>query len=432
MPDVRKPRPKLCVLILDDDLEIRRTLTTWLELGGHRVRSCGNPREAIGEMSRSAYDLVFLDLRLGREDGMKYLPNILAMGAGVQVVAMTAYPSVATAVEAMKAGATDYLPKPLTPAQVNLVTQKIAEQRALERKLQAAQEALGSAAPEADLTTTSPRMQELLDEARTAAATSSSILLCGEAGIGKSVLARLIHEWSDRANGRFVTVACGTESDAKIETQLFGRDNAGGLLRRGGGGTIVIEDLVELGPSLQAKLLQFLQSSETDARIIGTMRLDPQFSVSSGKLAQELFYALGVFKLMIPPLRSRPDDILLLAERYRVFFTKQNRKPVVGFAPEAADALRKYEWPGNIRELRNMVERAAIVCGGDRIGLTDLPAEQLEKKSRLAIGDPVPLEAVEQLHIQRVLESTESFDHAAQVLQIDPATLWRKRKKYGF
>jgi NtrC-family two-component system response regulator AlgB len=432
MPDVRKPRLKLRVLILDDELEIRRTLTTCLELGGHQVMSCANPRDALNELSRSAFDLVFLDLRLGLDDGMKYLPNILTLGNGAQVVVITAYASVATAVEAMKAGATDYLSKPFTPAQVNLLTKKIAEQRAMERKLLAAQEALGNAAPEADLTTTSARMQELLNEARAAAGTDSSVLLCGEAGIGKSVLARLIHEWSDRADGRLVTVAGETDSDAKIEHQLFGRDNSGGLLRQNHGGTVVIEEVTELGPSLQAKLLQFLKEGQADVRVIATTRLDPEFSVSSGKLSRELFYALAVFKLMIPPLRSRQDDILLLAERYRIFFTKQYRKPVVGFAPEAAEALRKYEWPGNIRELRNMVERAAIVTGSDRIGVVDLPAEQLEKKNRLAIGDAAPLEAVEQLHIRRVLESAESFDHAAQILQIDPATLWRKRKKYGF
>ena len=442
MPDVRKPRLKLRVLILDDELEIRRTLTTCLELGGHRVTSCANPREALDELSRSPFDLVFLDLRLGLDDGMKYLPNILAIGAGAQVVVITAYASVATAVEAMKAGATDYLSKPFTPAQVNLLTKKIVEQRALERKLKAAQEALGNAAPEADLTTTSVRMEELLNEARSAAATDSPVLLCGETGIGKSVLARLIHEWSNRAEGRFITVAGGTESDVKLETTLFGKDGTSGVLHTTEGGTVAIEEVTELGPALQAKLLQFLlsgqhekppgQASQADVRVIATTRLDPQFSVTSGKLSQELFYALGIFKLMIPPLRSRPDDVMLLAERYRIFFTKQYRKPIVGFAPEAVEGLRKYEWPGNIRELRNMIERAVIVCASDRIGVIDLPAEQLDKHCRTAIGDPVSLESVEELHIRRVLESAESFDHAATILQIDPATLWRKRKKYGF
>ena len=439
----------LAVLVVDDEQNIRRSLSICLEAEGHRVVAVTNPADAVEEARRRSFDLAFVDLRLGAESGMDLIPALLAESPWMKVVVITAYAAVDTAVEAMRRGAADYLPKPFTPAQVSAVVRKVAEVRALEQRVQGLQEALGQSGVEADLTSVSPAAQRAVSLARQVAKSDATVLIRGESGTGKGVLARAIHAWSDRAERPFAVVSCPSLSAELLESELFGhvrgaftgavRDNPG-RIAASEGGTLLLDEVGDLPLPLQPKLLRFLQDREyervgdtvtrrADVRVISATNLDLEGAVRSGRFREDLFYRLNVIQIDLPPLRERPEDLLPLAERLMAGLSR--RKAVLGFTEEAVEALRRYPWPGNIRELRNVIERAVILCQGERIGLEHLPPNFSGQGASPAVGDLVPLGQIEEQHIRRVLAATRSLEDAARVLGMDPATLWRRRKKYG-
>jgi len=441
----------LNILIVDDELNIRKTLTVYLETEGHHVVAVSNFQDAVHETSRRSFDLAFVDLRLGTADGLDLIPTLLAQTPWIKIVVITAYASIDTAVEAMRRGATDYIPKPFTPAQVKLAVHKVFEMQALEQRLASLQEDLGRLNPEADFSTTSPAMQRVIHLARQVAATDATLLLRGESGTGKTVLARAIHQWSPRANKPICVVSCPAFSPELLESELFGhvkgaftgavRDNPG-RISTCEGGTLLLDEIGDLPANLQPKLLRFLQDKEyervgdyttrkADVRIIAATNRDLDKAVKEGRFREDLFYRLNVIQIAIPPMRERPEDITILAERLLAFFGRARHYTFLGFTPEALQALRQYQWPGNLRELRNVVERAAILCQTDRVGNECLPENLLPSDSGARLGDLVSLEKIEEEHIRRVLATTKSLQEAADVLGVDQATLWRRRKKYG-
>ena len=444
-------RPHLNILIVDDEPNIRKTLGFCLEAEGHQVFSVSNARDARGEASRRVFDLAFVDVRLGVETGLDLIPELLSLCPWIRIVMITAFASIETAVEAMKRGAWDYLPKPFTPDQVRLFTRKLAEVRSLEQQVAVLREALGKAHPEVDLISESPVMQKAISLARQVAESHATILLSGESGTGKSVFARAIHAWSSRTSRPFSTVSCPSLSAELMESELFGhakgaftgaiRDNAGRIALCEGG-SIFLDEIADLPLSLQPKLLRFLQDREyeplgdprtryADVRVLAATNRDLEEAVKQGRFREDLFYRLNVIRIEIPSLRERPEDILPLAERLLVFFCKQNRKTLLTYSEEALQALQSHTWPGNVRELRNAVEHAVILCRGDRIEVGHLPGTLAARPFSPSLGDPLPLERIEEEHIRRVLASSKSLDEAAKVLGIDQATLWRRRKKYG-
>jgi len=433
MSDAAPADVALRILVVDDEEAIRVTLSMCLEAEGHSVTAHGGIEDALEETARRVFDLIYLDVRLGVHNELDFLPRILAENPWAKVVVITAYASIATAVQAMKLGAVDYLPKPFTPAQVQLVTRKVAERRRLELKVASIQEALGSLDPDPDLLTENRPMRQVLEVARQVADSSATVLIRGEIGTGKGRLARAIHEWSRRAEAPFGLVSCESASTEQLDAELFGvsvlrGDGAGadvpGRIELSERGTVLLDEVGQTPPSLQPKLLRLLsekeferrddfRAREANVRVIATTSLDLEKLVLARRFRDELLLALNVVQLIIPPLRERPEDIRMLARRYLAFFGRANHRQVAGFTHDALTALKTYPWPGNDRELRNLIERAVVLCRADRIGLEHFPPNLLNRPDAYKLGDLVPLDTIEDVHIRRVLESTGSIKGAA-------------------
>lgn len=443
------PSHGLRVLIVDDEESIRLPLSLSLRSDGHQVTAVATVQASLVEVSHRAFDLIFLDLRLGVDNGLDLIPRLLAENPWAKIVVIASYASVETAVEAMKRGATDYLPKPFTGAQVRLVTRTLAERRELEHRLQTLQSMLEDD-PDAGMPTVSTSMRQAIELARRVARSTAPLLIKGEVGAGKDRMARAIHAWSGRSRSAFAAVSCGGLSAENLELELFGvsaQDAPEAPRAHRGraafcdGGTLVLHEIGQAPLSLQPKLLRFIRDREyervndvtsrrVDVRVIGTTTEDLSGAARRGTFRPELLLAVDVVSIEIPPLRARPDDVRLLADRYLAFYAHANRRPAVGFSPDAIDALTRHSYPGNLRELRNLIERAVLLCEGERIGLEHLPSNLLNSHA-YAVGDLVSLQKISDLHIARVLASTRSYEAAAAVLGINSITLWRRRKRYG-
>ena len=447
-----KPTPEsLNVLIVDDERNIRRTLAACLEAWGHKAVTVSNFADAVAETARRSFDLAFVDLRLGTADGLDLIPLLLASTPGLKVVVMTAYASVETAVEAMRRGAADYIPKPFTPAQVSLVICKVVDIRSLEQKVTGLQEELARSIPEADFSSSSPAMQKAVNLAFQVAGSDANILLRGEHGTGKTALARAIHQWSNRARKPFGVVSCPALSPQLLESELFGHVKGAftgairaysGRIAACEGGTLLLDEIGDLPLSIQAKLLRFVQDREyervgdqatrrADVRIITATNSDLENAVREGNFREDLLYRLNVIQIEIPPLRERREDVVTLAQQLLTFFGRKNHRSFLGFTEEALRALTEYEWPGNVRELSNIMERVAILCRSDLVEVGYLPDKMSKREAAIRLGDMVNLAKIEEVHIRRVLTKAKSLQEAADVLGIDQATLWRRRRHYG-
>jgi len=439
------------VLIVDDERNIRATLTVCLEGIGCEVASVSTGEAARAALERAPYDLCFLDLKLGNEDGMQILPRLLAARPQLAVVVITAHASFDTAVEAIKRGAIDYLPKPFAPSQIRHLVDQIAKRRAIERRVVDLETQLSGEVPGIDLDTASPRMRAALDLATRAATADAPVLLRGENGTGKSVFARVIHTHGKRAQRPFVTVNCPTLSEDLLASELFGhragaftgaiRDQEG-RVESAAGGTLFLDEIGEISPGLQAKFLRFVQDKEfervgenktrhADVRVIAASNRDLDADVKAGRFREDLLFRLNVIEIVVPALRERAEDILPLAERFLAFFARAANRATPELAPAAARALVGYAWPGNVRELRNVIERATILFPGQRFGLENLPERIASHASAIPrLGEDYTLDQIEREHIDRVVAWAPSLEEASRILGIDASTLYRKRKRY--
>jgi NtrC-family two-component system response regulator AlgB len=441
----------IAVLVVDDEANIRKTLSYCLAKEGHTVIAVSNSADALEEAKMRSFDLAFVDLKLGNADGLELIPVLLSDSPWMKIVVITAHASIESAVEAMKRGATDYIAKPFTPDQVRLMAKRIAHIRELESEVAGLKDDIRRTRPEIHLQSNNPTMQRTLETAKTAASSEAIILLQGESGTGKSVLARAIHNWSARAAKPMVVVSCPALPNELLESELFGHvrgaftgavKDSPGRIATCEGGTLFLDEIGDLAPSVQVKLLRFIQDKEyerlgesmsrqADVRIIAATNANLEALVSDGHFRDDLFYRLNVINLLVPALRERAEDLMPLALEFLAHFSRVNHKTVLGFTEEAEEALVGHNWPGNIRELCNTIERAVILGSGKRIGKVDLPRNIIPVPSDPKIGDMVPLSTIEELHIRRVMASTSSLQEAADILGMDQATLWRRRKNYG-
>jgi len=439
------------VLIVDDEKNIRATLRVCLEGLGAVVAESASPQAALDAMGRTTYDVVFLDLRLGMASGLDLIPLLLAENPHVTIIVITAYATVETAVEAMRRGAWDYLPKPFSPAQIRHLVERVATQRSLATRADDLENRLHREAPDILLSSASPAVRAVLEVVGRAAQADVAVLFRGGSGTGKGVLARAMHEQSKRRERPFVVVNCPTLSEELLASELFGhakgaftgavRDQPG-RVESAQGGTLFLDEIGEMPATLQAKLLRFLQDKEfervgesrtrqADVRVAAATNRDLDTGVQTGAFREDLLYRLNVIEIKVPALRERAEDILPLARHFLEFFARALGRPVPELSPTAEQVLAGYAWPGNVRELRNTIERALILWPSPRLEPQAFP-ERIAgaKQPHPAVGGDFTLDAIERAHIQSVLARTVSLDAAAATLGIDSSTLWRKRKRY--
>jgi NtrC-family two-component system response regulator AlgB len=441
----------LQVLVVDDEKNIRNLLSMCLDSAGCASTAVGSAAAALEAARRQSFDLAFVDLRLGAANGLDLIPQLLAERPELAIVVVTAYATIETAVDAIRRGAADYLPKPFTPAQIRHVVEQIAERRTLGRRVADLERQLSDAAPEIDLDTRSPRMQAAIDMMVRAAASDAAVLLRGENGTGKGVLARLLHARSQRSARPFVVVNCPTLSEDLLASELFGHTHGAftgavrdqpGKVEAAEGGTLFLDEIGEIAPALQAKLLRFLQDKQferlgetrtrdADVRVVAATNSDLDQDVRDGRFREDLLYRLNVIEVKVPPLRERPEDIDVLVDRFLAFFARAARRSLPELSVAARAALRRYAWPGNVRELRNAIERALILWPGDVIEPAAFPERIAQLDTAVPqFGGDYTLDEVEHEHIQRVVARAATLDDAARILGIDASTLWRKRKRY--
>jgi NtrC-family two-component system response regulator AlgB len=442
-------------LIIDDDPGVRQSLRLCLESDQARVFGVGTASGALDALERSHFDVVFLDLWLRSESGLAVLPEVLRRQPGVGVIVITAFASYESAVEAMKRGAVDYLPKPFEPEQVRAAARRVVQAGLLRRQITELQDRLDESEGESTFETCSPAYAAFLQTAARAAASDAVVLLRGESGTGKNVMARWLRKQSRRAGSRFVTVHCPMLSSELMSSTLFGHRkgaftgavaDAVGKVEEAEGGTLFLDEVADLSADAQARLLRFLhdrtyerlgeaKERRADVRLIAATNRPLEEEVRAGRLREDLFFRLNVITLALPPLRERREDVLPLARHYLRFFGLRQGRPGLTMSPACEQAVLAAPWPGNLRQLRNAVERAVILTPADVVEAADLglapDGGSAAPPGRVALGDPVSLEEVEREHIARVVARAPSFEAAARTLGIDVTTLQRKRKRYG-
>ena len=435
------------ILVVDDEKNIRSHLATYLSSLGHHVAVAADGAEALRVADAEPIELVFSDVRMAGMDGMTLLRELRRRRPDAVVVLMTAYATIPGAVEAMREGAFHYLVKPFGLDEAGLLVERALEVAGLRRDNRELRRVIDDPPL---LDSRAEGMRRALDTARRAADSDVTVLLLGESGTGKNVLARAIHAWSARRVAPFVTVACTTLAEHLLESELFGHVKGAftgawkdkpGRLEAAAGGTIFLDEIGELAPELQAKLLRFLEercfervgdtrTREVDARIVAATNRDLEAEVHNGRFRSDLFYRLAVVSVRVPPLRERREDLEALVDHLLGAVAARHRRPRPRLDPAALEAITAYAWPGNVRELANALERALVLSRGDAIDAESLPDAVLAPPHELPTTAE-SLEDVERRHIQQVIASSPTLEDAAARLGIDPTTLWRKRRRWG-
>jgi len=451
---------KRTVLVVDDEQNMQAVMRMVLEEAGYEVLLADSGEAALPHMQNPNLDVVLTDLKMPGMGGEALVRRCRKELPNVPVIIATAHGTISSAVRSIRDGAADYLTKPFEPEQLEIAVHNAVKLRDILRENERLKAAVSTG--ERRLIGASPAASRLMDEIHQVAPYKTSVLITGESGTGKELVARTIHELSPRADGAWVAINCSAIPRDLLESELFGyvkgaftgaTQNRSGRLEQAQGGTLFLDEIGELDPSLQAKLLRVLQEREyspvgsdqvraVEVRFIAASNRDLKARVAEGKFREDLFYRLDVYNIAVPPLRERREDIPLLVRAFLTELTAETNKPVAGITPAALEALARYSWPGNIRELRNSVERAVLSCKGEHIDIPDLPPA-LHNGGAAAPDAPAFAAAaghglddwladVERRAIQNALAQCKGVQaHAAKLLGVSERSLWHRIKKLG-
>ncbi|MDL2279703.1 sigma-54 dependent transcriptional regulator [Desulfovibrio sp. OttesenSCG-928-G11] len=452
MRDFAKAR----ILIVDDDTAHRAMLRTLISSWGAETDEAGDGGQAVGLCRERPYDLIIMDVLMPEVDGISALQAIKSYNPSIPVLIMTAYSTVANAVEALKSGAYNYLSKPLDFDELKIMLGQALDHANLRQENRVLKEQLG-ALDRGGIVGTAPAMRKLLEMLAMVAPSDATVLVCGESGTGKELVARAIHANSQRAAGPFVAVNCAALSENLLESELFGHEKGAftGAERRREGhfahadkGTLFLDEIGEISSAMQVKLLRVIQEREfqrvggnqnirVDVRLVAATNKELAREVEEGRFRQDLYYRLNVVTVTVPPLRGRVEDIPLLAAHFLDLFSAKNNKRIKGFTPSAMDCLLKYSWPGNVRELENVIERAVVLLLGEYVGERELPPQVLEGAGRTRTSPDAGLAglSLEEVEKRAVLETLKACDNnkseAARRLGVTRKTLHAKLTRYG-
>jgi DNA-binding NtrC family response regulator len=449
---------KLSTLVVEDGRSQREILRDFLRDEGYDVVEAENGDKAIEAVKNGYFDLVLLDYKMPGKDGMTVLEEVKDINTEIDVIMMTAYGSVDTAVRAMKAGAADYITKPIELEELRILIDRIAERQTLRKENEILREELrGKGVTTDQIIFKSAAMSEVVNLSGRVANSSATVLIQGESGTGKELLARLIHNLSPRSERPMIVVNCATLSENLLESELFGHEKGAftgasrgriGRFEEADGGTLFLDEIGELSPAVQVKILRFLQEREfqrvggnrtirSDVRIISATNRNLQGEVKDGTFREDLYYRLNVVTIAVPPLRERKEDLSPLIDHFLNRFAHENGKEIQGTSSEARDLLLRYDYPGNVRELENIIERAVVITRGPVITSRDLPFSRSsvhphmsEVKTWRSLKESV--EDLECKMIRRALKETANHQtRAANLLGISERMLRYKLKKYG-
>jgi NtrC-family two-component system response regulator AlgB len=439
------------ILAIDDDRQLLDSFALCLQAQGHKVSTAETLADGLQQAATQPFHVCLLDRTIGYDSGLAALPRLRELAPQMRVIMVTGHAGVDEAVRAMAQGASDYLVKPCSAAQLQVAVARQLDTRrlldrieTLEREPPAALEQLDSA---------NPRMRDTLKLAMQVARTDANVLLLGESGTGKGLLAAAIHQSSPRAGAPLATIHCPSLSAELLESELFGHAKGAftgatqstvGRVSHADGGSLFLDEIGDFPASLQPKLLRFIQDKaferigdpvtrRADVRIIAATNRDLEAMVRDGGFRLDLYYRLNVISLTLPALRERAEDIETLALRFARQFASRYSRPATGFTDAARKAMRAYAWPGNIRELQNVIERAVILCNDAHIDVGQLALGAGAEPGPAAgprPGGNISLAELERIHIQRVLESAPTLEAAARILGIDSSTLYRKRRAF--
>lgn len=441
------------ILVIDDEKNIREGLSAALELEGYFVRLAADGREGLAQIEKGDIDLVITDLRMPGISGEEVLARVRGESPGIPVIVLTGHGSIDTAVDAMRNGAYDFLTKPLSLDRLTLIVKRALAGRELEIRHSSLQQELDAKTSFESIIGKSAEMQRIFQMVRKAADSKASVLITGESGTGKELIANALHNLSPRKDKPFIKVHCAALSENLLESELFGHEKGaftGAATRKRGrfelanSGTIFLDEIGEINQNVQIKILRVLQDKrfervggeetlEVDVRVIAATNRNLEEEILQGRFREDLFYRLNVVHIQVPPLRDRKDDIPLMLNAFLDEFNRENNKSITGFDSRSRSALYKYDWPGNIRQLRNCVESAVVMCSGSQISLEDLPPtiRGAAEASVIQVPMGITLAEAEKIIIQQNLAANQgNKSKTADVLDIGRKTLHRKLEEY--
>ncbi|MDY7035400.1 MAG: sigma-54 dependent transcriptional regulator [Thermodesulfobacteriota bacterium] len=440
---------KISIMIVDDELIVRESLLHWFERLGHFVDMASSGYEAMEKLAKHPFMLLFVDIKMPGMDGIELLGRVKTEYPDTIVVIMTAYGSIETAVKAMKMGAVDYLVKPFKPDQLSLVMEKINHQRKLASEYSYLKGRLEEITRFDNIIGQSPAMEDLFKLIPEVAKSDSSVLILGETGTGKELIAKAIHAKSQRSHGPFIAINCGAIPDTLLESELFGHEKGAftgathprkGFLEIASGGTLFLDEIGDISQKMQIDLLRVLEEKKitrlgeretvnVEFRLITATRRDLDKRVAEGLFREDFFYRVNVITLYIPPLRKRKEDIPLLVQHFLEKYSHETTKKVDHVDRDAIKLLREYDWPGNVRELENAIERAVVLSKSRTLGRDDLT---FIRTSYAPLSRPRTLREMEQEHIARILEECDwNITRSSKILDINRVTLHKMIKRYN-